>query len=111
MSSLLIKNIRAVDSEHDICTDIFINGGKIAETGNNLDVLADEVIDGTGLVLMPSLFDMHVHFRDPGLTHKEDIHTGCAAALAGGVTGVLAMPNTKPPCDNPETIRYIIEKA
>ena len=60
---------------------------------------------------MPSLFDMHVHFRDPGLTYKEDTLTGCSAALAGGVTGVLAMPNTKPPCDNPETIRYIIDKA
>ncbi|MDE5764219.1 MAG: dihydroorotase [Ruminococcus sp.] len=111
MSSLLIKNIRAVDSEQDTATDVFINSGKIAETGKNLDVTADEVIDGTGLVLMPSLFDMHVHFRDPGFTHKEDIFTGCSAALAGGVTGVLAMPNTNPPCDNPETIRYIIEKA
>lgn len=111
MSQILIRNIRAVDTETDMATDVLISGGKISKLGNNISAEADKVIDGTGLVLMPSLFDMHVHFRDPGLTHKEDILTGCAAALAGGVTGVLAMPNTKPPCDNPETIRYIIGKA
>ena len=111
MSQILIRNIRAVDTETDMTTDVLISGGKITKLGNNISAEADKVIDGTGLVLMPSLFDMHVHFRDPGLTHKEDILTGCAAALAGGVTGVLAMPNTKPPCDNPETIRYIIDKA
>lgn len=109
--SILIKNIRAVDAERDLVTDVLISDGKIASVGNSLTADADTVIDGTDLVLMPSLFDMHVHFRDPGFTHKEDILTGCAAALAGGVTGVLAMPNTDPPCDNPETIRYIIEKA
>lgn len=59
----------------------------------------------------PSLFDMHVHFRDPGFTHKEDVLTGTNAALAGGFTGVACMPNTNPPIDNPETVRYIIEKA
>ena len=111
MSQILIRNIRAVDTETDMTTDVLISGGKISKLGKNISAEADKVIDGTGLVLMPSLFDMHVHFRDPGLTHKEDILTGCAAALAGGVTGVLAMPNTKPPCDNPETIRYIIDKA
>lgn len=111
MSQILIRKIRAVDTETDIVTDVLISGGKISKLGNNISAEADKIIDGTGLVLMPSLFDMHVHFRDPGLTHKEDILTGCAAALAGGVTGVLAMPNTKPPCDNPETIRYIIDKA
>ncbi len=111
MSSLLIKNIRAVDAKSDSVTDVFIDGGIIAEIGQNLHTGADQVIDGTDLLLTPSLFDMHVHFRDPGQTHKEDILTGCAAALAGGVTGVLAMPNTVPPCDNPETIRYIIDKA
>ncbi|WP_303787843.1 dihydroorotase [Ruminococcus flavefaciens] len=111
MSSILIKNIRAVDTEVDTITDVFIKDGVISETGEGLTASADQVIDGTGLVLMPSLFDMHVHLRDPGFTHKEDVLTGCGAALAGGVTGVLAMPNTKPPCDNPGTIRYIKEKA
>ena len=111
MSQILIKNIRAVDTETDMTTDVLISGGKIAKLGENISAEANQVIDGTGLVLMPSIFDMHVHFRDPGFTYKEDVLTGCAAALAGGVTGVLAMPNTKPPCDTPETIRYIIEKA
>ncbi|MBR3422765.1 MAG: dihydroorotase [Ruminococcus sp.] len=111
MSSLLIKNIRAVDAKNDFITDVLIQDGKIAEVGTNIHLGAENVIDGTDLVLMPSLFDMHVHLRDPGFTHKEDVLTGCSAALAGGVTGVLAMPNTNPPCDNPETIRYIIEKS
>ncbi|MDE6539959.1 MAG: dihydroorotase [Ruminococcus sp.] len=111
MNSILIKNIRAVDTKNDSITDILIENGKISRIAENIDVSAERIIDGTGLVLMPSLFDMHVHFRDPGLTYKEDIITGCNSALAGGVTGVLAMPNTKPPCDNPETIRYIIDKA
>lgn len=109
--SILIKNIRATDTRIDQITDVLIEDGKITQVGSNIRTGADEVIDGTDLVLMPSLFDMHVHLRDPGFTHKEDVLTGCAAALAGGVTGVLAMPNTKPPCDNPETIRYIKEKA
>lgn len=111
MSTILIKNIRAVDAKNDVYTDVFISDGKIAEVGQNIRLGANEVIDGTDMVLMPSLFDMHVHFRDPGFTHKEDVLTGCNAALAGGVTGVLAMPNTKPPCDDPEIIRYIIEKS
>ena len=111
MSSILIRNIRAVDTETDTTTDVLIENGIIAKLGTGITVTAEQEIDGTGLVLMPSIFDMHVHLRDPGFTHKEDVLTGCAAALAGGVTGVLAMPNTKPPCDNPETIRYIIEKA
>lgn len=109
--TLLIKKIRAVDAENDNVTDVYIRDGKIAKVGENLCCDAQQVIDGTDLVLMPSLFDMHVHFRDPGLTHKEDILTGCSAALAGGVTGVVCMPNTKPCCDNPDTVRYIIDKA
>ncbi len=111
MSSILIKNIRAVDTLIDQTTDVLIEDSKITMVENNIRSGADEVIDGTDLVLMPSLFDMHVHLRDPGFTHKEDVISGCAAALAGGVTGVLAMPNTKPPCDDPEIIRYIKNKA
>ena len=111
MSSILIKNIRAVDAKIDTVTDVFINDGIIESVGNNLHTGADEVIDGTDLVLMPSLFDMHVHLRDPGFTYKEDVISGCQAALAGGVTGVLAMPNTKPPCDDPDIIRDIIKRS
>ena len=83
MSAILIKNIRAVDAKTDKVTDVLINDGVIAEVGENLRTGAEQFIDGTDLVLMPSLFDMHVHLRDPGFTYKEDVLTGCAAALAG----------------------------
>ena len=112
---LLIKNVRAVDAGLDELTDILIVDGIITRMGTDVvelcDGKEDRVIDATGLTAMPGLFDMHVHFRDPGQTYKEDILSGCQAALAGGVTGVLTMPNTKPPIDTPELVRYEIEKA
>ncbi len=95
----------------DKVCDILIEDGKIAEISEHSSKSADKVIDGTNLVAMPSLFDMHVHFRDPGLTHKEDILTGCKSALAGGFTGVACMPNTKPCIDSVDTINYILSKA
>ena len=111
MNSILLKNVRIVDTETDTTGDLLVKDGKIAATGS-VSEAADRVIDGKGkLTVMPPLFDMHVHFRDPGLTHKEDILTGCAAALAGGVTGVVCMPNTKPPIDSRETVDYITKKA
>ncbi|MGN0609225.1 MAG: dihydroorotase [Oscillospiraceae bacterium] len=111
MNSILLKNVRIVDTETDATGDLLVKDGKIAATGS-VSEAADRVIDGKGkLTVMPPLFDMHVHFRDPGLTHKEDILTGCAAALAGGVTGVVCMPNTKPPIDSKETVDYITKKA
>jgi dihydroorotase len=108
---LLIKNVRAVDEKLDTITDILIEDGKISRMGTDIVELSDRVVDATGLTAMPGLFDMHVHFRDPGQTYKEDILTGTKAALAGGVTGVLCMPNTKPPVDSPETLAYILNKA
>ena len=72
---------------------------------------ADVVIDATGLVVSPGLVDMHVHLRDPGLTYKEDILTGAAAAARGGVTAVACMANTKPTVDAPEQVAYIKERA
>lgn len=108
---LLIQNVRAVDVHLDTMTDILIENGRIVQMAQGISETADRVIDGTGLTALPGLFDMHVHFRDPGQTHKEDIHTGARAALAGGVTGVLAMPNTAPPVDSADTIRYILDKA
>ncbi|MCI5946226.1 MAG: dihydroorotase [Oscillospiraceae bacterium] len=109
--SILFKNVRIVDAETDTVGDVLVKDGIIAEIGN-VSEAADRVIEGNGkLVVMPSLFDMHVHFRDPGFTHKEDVLTGCAAALAGGVSGVVCMPNTKPPIDSKETVDYIVNKA
>ena len=71
----------------------------------------DEVIDAAGLIAAPGLVDVHVHFRDPGFTDKEDIHTGAASAVAGGYTSVVMMGNTDPRCDNIETLAYMQEKA
>lgn len=109
--SILFKNVRIVDAGTDTIGDVLVKDGVIAEVGN-VSEAADRVIEGNGkLVVMPSLFDMHVHFRDPGFTHKEDVLTGCAAALAGGVSGVVCMPNTKPPIDSRKTVDYIVSKA
>ncbi|MGN0690822.1 MAG: dihydroorotase [Oscillospiraceae bacterium] len=111
MAEILIKNVRAVDENIDRICDILIENGKIAEISESIDKPADRIIDGTGKVVMPALFDMHVHLRDPGFTHKEDVVTGCAAAATGGFTGVVCMPNTKPASDNREVFDYIREKA
>ena len=91
--------------------DVLISDNVIENVGENLECEADEVIDCKGLTVIPGICDMHVHFRDPGQTHKEDIFTGAEAAAAGGVTAVACMPNTIPACDNAETIRYIIKKS
>ena len=110
--SILIKNIHAVDPSTglDEITDIYADDSVITEIGK-INKPADKIIDGNGLIAFPGLFDMHVHLRDPGLTHKEDIITGTNAAKAGGFTGVACMPNTKPVIDNAETVEYILNKA
>lgn len=109
---LILKNVHAVDPQTglDCVTDIAVKDGKIVKIGD-CGGSAERVIDCSGLYAVPGLFDMHVHFRDPGLTYKEDIFTGAAAAKAGGVTGVLLMPNSKPACDTPETVKYILDKG
>lgn len=86
--SILLKNIIVVNESEQIKCDVFIKDGVIADIQKNLSVNADCCIDGSSLVAMPSLFDMHVHLRDPGFTQKEDIITGTSAALAGGFTGI-----------------------
>ncbi len=113
MGTLLIQNARVIDPSQNLdqTLDLFIENGKIKTVGKTLSVQAEETIDASGLVAAPGLVDMHVHLRDPGFTHKEDILSGCAAAAAGGVTSLLAMPNTSPTTDSPETVRYILEKA
>lgn len=111
---LLLKNVIAVDehNENGYLTDIAVDEGRIFEIAKCIDIKADRVIDGEGrLVAFPGLMDMHVHLRDPGFTHKEDIITGTSAAKAGGFTAVACMPNTNPPLDNEKTIRYVIDKA
>lgn len=109
--TVLIRNVRIADSTGERVCDLLLADGVILSEGPALKEHADRVIDGSGLCALPGLFDMHVHFRDPGQTHKEDLHTGCAAALAGGVTGVLCMPNTTPPMDDPAQIREFLSRA
>lgn len=111
--TILIKGARLVDPSQglDETGDLLLQEGKIAAIGGDLGTEAEEILDGRGLVAAPGLVDMHVHLRDPGLTYKEDVFTGCRAAAAGGVTSLLAMPNTKPPMDSPEGVRALLEKA
>lgn len=111
--SILIKGGRVLNpaTNMDEIADVFVKDGKVCAIGNNLTEEAEKVIDANGLFVMPGFIDLHVHFRDPGLTHKEDILTGMAAAAHGGYTTVLCMPNTKPVADNPEVIEYVHKKA
>lgn len=112
---MLIKNVRIVSPGNglDKLGNIVISDGKIMQVGD-LNTEAgefDTVIDGAGLVAAPGLVDVHVHFRDPGLKYKEDIHTGAKAAAKGGFTTVVCMANTKPPVDNIKTLEYVIEEG
>lgn len=109
----LIQNGRVVDPANhlDSPADILIEDGIVKRVEAKLAVLADEVIDASGLTVFPGLVDMHVHLRDPGFIYKEDILSGCEAAAAGGVTSLLCMPNTNPVVDSPEIVSYIQEKA
>ena len=110
MQTILLQH--ATDA-YGISSDFLIQDGIIAKRApaGTLQDAADVVIPAKGLTIFPGLFDMHVHLRDPGFTQKEDILTGAAAALAGGVTDVACMPNTKPTIDTPETVQYILDKA
>lgn len=111
---LCLTNGHVVDSKNGIdeTLDIRIKDGKIAEVGKALSVHEGErEIDCTDLTVIPGICDMHIHMRDPGQIHKEDIITAGEAAAAGGVTAVACMPNTIPTVDSPETVHYIIEKS
>ena len=109
----VIKNVRILDpaSATDMTGDIGIENGKIAAIGTVETKAEDQVLDGKGLVAAPGLVDTHVHFRDPGLTYKEDIYSGACAAAAGGFTSVVCMANTKPVADNADTVSYIVNKG
>lgn len=92
----LIRNSRCVLPEGTEQVDLLIDGATIAGIDPPQGVRADEVVDATGLHLLPGVIDDQVHFREPGLTHKEDLHTGSLACAKGGVTTFLEMPNTNP---------------
>ncbi|MBQ8040720.1 MAG: amidohydrolase family protein, partial [Lachnospiraceae bacterium] len=111
---LVLKNGTIIDPASKFMgkRDIAIDGKTIVEIAENIPVTGnDEVYDCTDKYIGPGLVDVHVHFRDPGFTYKEDILSGAKAAAKGGVTSVILMANTKPAVDNEETIRYILEKG
>ena len=109
---MIIKNGLLVDTvkETVYAADMKIADGKIVEIAENIEAAEnEEVIDASGKYVAPGLIDGHVHFRDPGLTYKEDIHTGALSAAAGGFTTVICMANTKPVVDNVETLKYVLD--
>lgn len=88
-----------------------IEGDQIKEIGELTPYPGEKVLDVSGCVIAPGLIDCHVHFRDPGLTYKEDLHTGSMAAAAGGFTTVVCMANTKPSVDCVEVLDDLVERA
>lgn len=111
---ILIKGGRIVDPKSglDQVTDLVVDGTKIVSIGAaDTSQEYEQILDASGCTVAPGLVDIHVHFRDPGLTYKEDIHTGAAAAAAGGFTSVVCMANTKPTIDTVETLKYVLEEG
>lgn len=96
MSSILIKNAQVVNEGKIETLDLFIKDGRIEKIGGQLDLKADQEINAEGLHLLPGLIDDQVHFREPGLTYKANIYTESRAAVAGGTTSFMEMPNTVP---------------
>ena len=109
--NLLIKNANVVDAYESFYGDILIIDGIITEIGKEINKSEIDTIDAKGLTLMPSFIDTHAHFRDPGLTYKEDIESGSKAAAKGGYTGVCLMGNTNPICSTKEVVEYVRNRA
>lgn len=109
----LIQNGHVLDplTKTDGICDVLIENDKIVRTGSISDEEAELVIDAAGCYVMPGFIDLHVHLRDPGLTHKETLETGGRAAARGGVTTMCAMPNTKPVIDSGEKVQDVHERA
>lgn len=110
---LLIKNGRVMDPKTglDKVCDVLVEDKKIIKIAENIEAAGAEVVDATGLVVAPGLVDIHVHFREPGQTHKEDIHTGALAAAAGGFTTVVMMANTNPTISDVATLKEVLDSA
>lgn len=109
--NLLIKNANVIDAMQNFYGDIYIEEGKIKEIGKELKIDNVDKIDAKGLTLMPAFIDTHAHFREPGLTYKEDIKTGSKAALRGGYTGVCLMANTSPICSSKEVLDTVRNRS
>ena len=109
-----IRGGRIIDpvSGKDFIGDLILENGTIKAVGEQLNLDGcEDIIEAAGMTVAPGLVDVHVHFRDPGLTYKEDILTGARAAAAGGFTTVVCMANTKPVVDNAETLHYVLNKG
>lgn len=109
-----IRGGRIIDpvSGREFTGDLILENGTIKAVGEKLNLEScEEILEAAGLVVAPGLVDVHVHFRDPGLTYKEDILTGAQAAAAGGFTTVVCMANTKPVIDNAEILTYVLDKG
>lgn len=110
---MLIKNGFLINPRTNTAklADIRIKDGIICEIGQLTAKEKEEILDITGLTIAPGLIDTHIHFRDPGFTYKEDLHTGSLAAAKGGFTSVICMANTKPVVDNVDTLTDILKRA
>jgi dihydroorotase len=111
MPALWISNARVIDpaAKRDAVGELFARDGRVVERLSPAERKKARKIDARGLVASPGLVDIHVHFREPGQTHKETIATGSRAAAAGGFTTVVCMPNTTPTADNAGTIQFILD--
>lgn len=110
---ILIKGGLVIDPSQKIneTLDVLIKEGKIDKIGKDMKHCDCKVIDATGKYVVPGLIDMHVHFREPGFEKKETIETGALAAVAGGFTSVVCMPNTNPVIDSVDTVEFINKKS
>lgn len=108
---LLLKGGTIVNHDGIGKRDVAIQDGRIAALGNITTGTAGEVIDATGLTILPGVIDSQVHFREPGMTHKEDLETGSRGAVLGGVTTVFEMPNTNPNTTTPEALADKVSRA
>jgi dihydroorotase len=109
----LIKRGRLIDPAQDLdeTCDVLIDEGVIAQLGSSIDADGAQLIDAKGLVVCPGLVDMHVHLREPGREDEETIESGARAAIHGGFTSVAAMPNTEPPIEGEEGVKFVLGKA
>lgn len=110
---VLVRGGRVIDpgSGVDRLSDVLIRGGRVERIGPGLDGSGARVVDAAGCLVTPGLIDPHVHLREPGFLHKEDIASGTLAAVAGGFSTVCCMPNTRPALDSPEVVRWIERRA
>ena len=106
---MIIRNGNVVLENSVEKKDILLENGKIVKIAEHIPVNGDKEIDANGLHVFPGLIDMHVHLREPGYEHKEDIESGTKAAVKGGFTQVCCMPNTDPITDNKVVVSYIKE--